>query len=305
MIQIRAMISVAALAAALLASGGCFMFGGKIPPPSYNESILSIVADVQLNAQEDIYQYPYPVDLTGQNIFKATLVRLANYENLYPGKHLESVYYVKGLCHEKLGDYALAIANYQDCVSTNDPVLAPRAKDRADVLTRMNLILLRGRSTGTLQEMLLDSQRRIDELKSLMAPLANTTFLYLVMIEVENAQTYRALLLKNNRYLLDNGTQQSLDALQALIQDHATSKNSLRHYLMLGDLYFELAKEYAALNSPETHMFEWDEFEKLIVPAQNLYYTVEKTDGFPEKLEGRYKLQAALKFAQTVRQKSF
>lgn len=295
----------ALLAVALFAGGGCAMIGGQTPPPNYNESILSIVADVQLNAQEDIYQFPYPVDLTGQNIFKATLVRLANFENLYPQRHRVSVLFVKGLCHEKLGDYALAAANYEQCAALNDPVLSPRARERADVLSRLNQILTSGRTSGTFQDMLLDSRRRIEQLRDLQRPLANTTYNWLLLIEIENAQTYHALLLKNNRYLLDNGTQQALEAMQTLIQDHTASKNQLRHYLMLADFYFELAKEYAALNPPETHLFDWDDFEQLIVPAQNLYYTVEKSDGYPEKLEGRYKLQAALKFAQTIRQKSF
>ncbi|GAB4326412.1 MAG: hypothetical protein Kow0059_22820 [Candidatus Sumerlaeia bacterium] len=296
--------ALVAVACATL-SAGCAIFGGKTPPPDYNENILSIVADLQLNAQEDIYQFNYPVDVTGQNIFKATLVRVANFENLYPGKYPASVSYVKGLCYEKLGDYALAVANYESCERLKDPILSARAAERADVLRRLNQILTSTSSTGALQDMVLESNRRIEQLKELHRQLSTTSFNRLLLIEIENAQTYHALLLKNNRYLLENGTQRTLEAMQTLIQEHAASKNLPRHYLMLADFYFELAREYAALNPPETHLFEWNEFESRIVPAQNYYYTVEKMDGYPEKLEGRYKLQAALQFAQTIRRKSF
>src|SRR5262245_55617013 len=57
------------------------------PPPIYQpyESLMQILADLQMHVDDDIYRFGQPRDIAGKNLFRATLERLKNYEATNPG----------------------------------------------------------------------------------------------------------------------------------------------------------------------------------------------------------------------------
>jgi hypothetical protein len=70
-------------------------------------------------------------------------------------------------------------------------------------------------------------------------------------------------------------------------------------------LYAELAREYVAAAPPESLMFDPASFRELVDAATQLYETVTRRDGIPEKLEAAHRLEAFLAFGLQVDRERF
>ena len=80
----------------------------KIPQEAQYEAagnLLETIKDFQRLAREDLYRYSIPKDVTGTNIMKATLVRLDDYEDVYPNRFSDLVNFSKAMAYERLRDY--------------------------------------------------------------------------------------------------------------------------------------------------------------------------------------------------------
>jgi hypothetical protein len=77
------------------------------------ENLLQILTDFQKHLGDDSYRFEAAKDITGKNIFKATLTRLENYQKTYPNSMVPIIYFSRAKALEKLHDYAGAVENYK------------------------------------------------------------------------------------------------------------------------------------------------------------------------------------------------
>ncbi|MFH0793921.1 MAG: hypothetical protein V2A74_07810, partial [bacterium] len=249
------------------------------------ENLLNVVTELYRHFDDDLYRFPYPLDLSGQNLFKATLVRLANYEKLHPDRFREEVLYAKGLCYERLGDYPAAMKNYSEAEAAQNGLTLVAAARRQKV-ARLSAIVDANRDRTSLDRYLAELKFQIDDLDALTKDWNDDQdFGPLARLEREALQRERALVLFRNRYVIPDGSRAGLDAAEELIESNPDSRSHYSHLLMLGDFYSELAHDYVILYDPARAEFESDEFDRLVSAAQRLYFEVSEADGYPEKLE--------------------
>ncbi len=293
-----AILILLALLALSSASLRCAAHRRELPVYPY-ENLLSILADFQWHLEDDIYRFPYPRDAAGNNIFKITIVRLANYQELYPGRFYDIVAFARAQAYERLGDYQQAIANYQQVLGSNTE-LKPLAQEKMAIAEEFNETINQPLEQRTLQGYMDALKDKIAQLDQLITLYEETPYEALAEVEKENAEVEYAVLLIENRMVIRDGVEKAVIQIQKLIQDNGESKRIYAHRVLLADFYFALAKEYVLLNDPEQAAFKIKEFEALVSAARAQYYQVEQADGYEEKLEARAKLEALREFANTI-----
>jgi len=272
-------------------------------PPLYQpyESVTQILADFEAHRNEDLYRFGYPKDLAGQNLFRATLKRIENYETLYPGVFTDILAVARSQIYERLGDYASAIRAYERLGPNPSEELAAVAAQSLARTGELAKTALRPCETSSLPRYLADLELKREELTRLAQSLEGTPYQTLARMEAEKADVQRALLLFHNRYVLPGGLDAPLKAMKELVERHKQSRLARRHTLMLADFYFIAAKDYVALHDPEQADFDDPQFDSLLAQARELYFQVSQIDGAPEKLEARGKLQALSGFVRDIR----
>lgn len=283
-------------------SAGCSLFSKKPASHPY-ENLLTIMADCQRALGADIYRFAYPVDATGQNIYKSSLVRLANYEKLYPGKFTEPLTFMRARLYERLGDYAQA-RHYYGIVAAMKGELAELAEGRLPIADNFEAITGHVIRARTAEEYQRESELKMASLRTLIEKCAGLDAEPLARVELEKAEVDHAVFLQDNRHLLQDGTRLAVEKWKGIIGSHSESKNLPSHRIHLADFYYSLAKEYVTWVPPERIGFEWKVFENFAVQARDIYYEVSQMDGYPEKREGRAKLEAILAFIETTRKRS-
>jgi hypothetical protein len=310
-------VPVAALVAFLLPLAGCLIvgtgcsrarvnssYGLPAGKPGPYESLLQLVADLQAHLDEDIYRFGYPRDITGQNLFKASIVRLANYQNLYPGEFSDVVEMALAQCHERLGNYPEALKHYRTVAELTAGKLADLARERIAIAEEFDAIVNASVNRESISGYIADAESRLKRLDSLVEKYRGTGYESLARLEKERAGVEYAVMIKESRYALPDGTEKALLAFTRLIDEHGESNNISAHRLRLADFYFELASEYAALRDPERGEFDQQVFDQFLDRAIQGYYEVSQAEGYEEREEGRLKLQCALEVARTTREKS-
>ncbi len=280
------------------ASLRCAAHRRELPVHPY-ENLLSILADFQWHLEDDIYRFPYPRDAAGNSIFKITIVRLANYQELYPDRFRDIVAFARAQAYERLGDYQQAIANYQQVLGNNTE-LKPLAQEKMAIAEEFNEIISQPLDQRTLQGYMDALKDKIAQLNQLITLYEGTPYEALAKVEKENAEVEYAVLLIENRMVIRDGVEKAVIQIQKLIQNNSESKRTYSHLVLLADFYFALAKEYVLLNDPEQAAFKIEEFEALVSAARAQYYQVEQADGYEEKLEARAKLKALGEFTNTI-----
>lgn len=305
MLRLARLLGIPILLVLLALSSGSFRCAAHrrdLPVHPY-ENLLSILADFQWHLEDDIYRFPYPRDAVGNNIFKITIVRLANYQELYPERFPDIVAFARAQAYERLGDYEQAMVNYRLVLSTHTE-LKPLAQEKLAVAEEFNKIVHWPVDQTTLQGYMDALNDKIAQLDQLIARYRETPYEALAKVEKENAEVEYAVLLMENRMVINNGVEKAIARIKKLIENNSESKKIYAHYLLLADFYYALAKEYVLLNDPEQATFKREEFEALVSAARSQYYRVEQADGYEEKLEARAKLQALGEFANTVATRS-
>ncbi len=285
----------------LLLSGCSFL--SKKPASHPYENLLTIMADCQRALGADIYRFAYPVDAAGQNVYKSSLVRLANYEKLYPGKFTEALTFMRARLYERLGDYSQA-RHYYGQTAAMKGELAELAEDRLPIADNFDTITGHVIRARTAEEYQRESALKMESLRTLIEKCAGLDAEPLARVELEKAEVDYAVFLQDNRHLLKEGTRLAIEKWKEIISSHSESKNLPSHRIHLADFYYSLAKEYVSWVPPERIGFEWKVFENFAIQARDIYYEVSQMDGFPEKREGRAKLEAILAFIETTRKRS-
>lgn len=292
----RYFLVIAALAL-LLASGACSR--SKLDALSPHENLLSIVSEFELLAATDPYRESPAEDLNGRSIARATVVRLANYESLHPGRFAPEVLAYKARAFERLGDLESARRCWSEAAEYDSP-LREECLRKARLAGELLELRRAGGEAETLDGMLDSLSQRRQALARFASESEEKTYRALAMIEVENADVARAEMLAANRWTLADGEDRAIEAFRQLVAAHRESRRSLEHVLRLAGFHRELAIEEIRLRPPGTVTFQEDRVFGLIDEALDLLYRVSQADGEPERLVAARELDAVLALREWV-----
>lgn len=275
----------------------------RTTPPQYEpaESLLGIVAEFQRYRHADLYRFAYPRDLSGQNVFKATLVRLSNYQTLNPDKYGELIAFTRGQAYARLGEYPTAARFYEEAEAFGGDLAKQAAENAARIeeFQRATALPAEAESLAQFHKAL---EQRIERCRQLASRYDKTRpWGSLALCDHEQAEVDLAEFIWANRQVIAEGAKRALDLLEDFRERHGDSKNVHRHTMRLGDWHCELATEYAALFPPERSLFVWENFEKWTAKAKSLYLEVSQSYGADERTEAAGKLAALEALEHRVR----
>jgi hypothetical protein len=270
--------------------------GGNEEPASDSqyvteEDLLKIVGEFQRAAGRDTYRFPIPKDVTGANVYKATLNRLQDYEAKHPGAYPELIAFTRARAYEGLREYDKALAQYQ-LVSQGKHQLNDEAAKAVETLSLFQRLRQQPISATTPVEYLQSLDKQISGWQELQKRYAATPYESLAREEEERLDRAKVAFLEINRHRLEDGNESVVLAYRQLLEKHKESKNSYRYQLEFADFYFALAQEYVAQADPQSLVFDSSVFEDLGRTALRLYAQVAQEDGIIEKLEAKGKLEA-------------
>jgi len=270
--------------------------------PQYEAAgnLLETIKDFQRLAREDLYRYSIPKDVTGTNIMKATLVRLDDYEEVYPNRFSDLVNFSKAMAYERLRDYEQA-ANYYRKVADSNGRLGGQAEQNIVVLEAFKQILLEPLPTQDPFEYIKVLDDKVTAWNELTVQYKGTPYEYLARVEEEKIDRAKVAFAEINRHRLKDGNQLVILGYSQLITKHRQSKNRYWYLLDFGDYYVKIAKEYAAQNDPEGLNFDPDTFDQIAKSALKFYTEVSQQDGITEKLEAKGKIQSLQALMQKIR----
>jgi len=261
--------------------------------PQYvtEEDLLKVVNEFQRLAAKDSYRFPLPKDVTGANVYKATLTRLQDYEAKHPGAYGEILAFTRGRAYEGLHEYDKAIAQYQ-VVSQSKHALKEEAAKAIEILTRFRDLKGTPLAATTPLDYLKSLDQQIAAWQELQKQYPNPPYEALAKEEEERLDQAKVAFLVINRHRIEDGNESVVLVYSQLIEKHKESKHQYRYQIEFGDFYFTLAQEYVAQNDPQSLQFDPLTFEGLGRSALRLYAQVAQEDGIIEKLEAKGKLEA-------------
>lgn len=261
--------------------------------PQYitEEDLLKVINEFQRAATKDSYRFPLPKDVTGANVYKATLTRLQDYEAKHPGAYGEILAFTRGRAYEGLHEYDKAIVHYQ-VVSQSKHALQPEAAKAIEVLTQFRDLKRTPLTATTPLDYLKSLDHQITAWQELQKQYPHTPYEALAKEEEERLDQARVAFLVINRHRIEDGNESVVLAYSQLIAKHKESKRQYQYQLEFGDFYFALAQEYVAQNDPQSLQFDTSTFEGVGRSALQLYARVAQEDGIIEKLEAKAKLEA-------------
>ena len=285
------------------------------------ENVLEVIAVLRAHIDDDTYRFEPARDFTGRNVYRSSLLRLENLEELHPDAlragHMDGVIaFAKARSLERLRAFDLAAENYRLAADLSEDLrlAALNSADICDVLyeaAQMTRELeprdetdidSNAASVARLVELdpgsvLAEFEKRTALLNDLSVVTEGRHHMPIVREEIERADVARANYFVGIRKTDVNGDVRAIGELQRVSFRHPTSKNFNRHLLELADLYAELAVEYSNTYPPESLLFDPVRFQELVEGASRLYEMVASRDGTPEKLEASRRLEAFLAYS--------
>jgi hypothetical protein len=294
---------------------GC---AGAASDPRFDpsESVLEVVAVLRRHVPDDTYRFEPAVDVTGRNVYRASLVRLENLERVHADAlrsgYLDDVIaFAKGRALERLRSFELAAEAYRRAAA-REGVLEPEALRGAalcDALAeaaRIGFDLERplaadaNAGPASADEALAAFDQRVALLEAMAPDVEGSHYAHVVREEIERADMARARWFDAVRLLAPDGNVRALAERQRLVVRHRESRLHNRHLLALADLYADVAAEYVEAHPPEGLLFDSPTFQELAESAARLYEVVANQDGTSEKLEAQQRLEAFLAFTLRV-----
>jgi hypothetical protein len=282
-------------------------------------SALEIIAVLERHVPDDTYRFEPARDFTDRNVYRSSLLRLENLEQLHADAlragHLDgAIAFAKGRALERLRAYDLAADAYH-LAAEREPELATEALRSADLLdalhdavTAPSPLAPAKENTERIGELALPDadaalarfEDRAAKLEELARAAEGTHHAYVVAEEIERADLERARYFARLRDVLPDGDVRAVAELERVALHHADSKLAARHQLALADLYADLALDYVAQHPPEGLQFDPGAFRDLVDSGSRVYEMVAARDGAPEKIEAARRLEAFLAFALSV-----
>jgi len=304
---------------ALLAvlAAGCAHDG---PDPRYRpaENLLEVIAVLRRHVPDDTYRFEPARDFTGRNVYRSSLLRLENMEQVHANAlragHWDGpVAFAKARALERLRAFDLAAQHYRSA-ALRDAELREEALRSAALCEGLHAASelafeVQDLADGDVGRELRKSdpeavlaafEERQERLEALRETALGTHYEAVIREEMEHADMARARYFAGVRKVVADGDVRAVAEHQRVVVRHRESKLRNQHLLDLADLYAELAEEYVEAHPPESLTFDPARFQELIDAASRLYEMVANQDGTPEKLEASRRLEAFLAFALQV-----
>ena len=294
-------IAVPFIIAVLVSAAGCSTTPKLRTDARYEpyENLLEIVADIQRHANDNSYRFPEPRDPSGQNLFKASLIRLINFEKVYPRRLRDVTTFSKGLCMERLHEYRGALKAFEQVAASDSP-LKDAAARKASILRRFVDVKDYRIEKNSIDDYLTEMEFTLGSWAKLIEATKGTPYEWLAREEEEKAEQQFAEFVSQNYMVLKDGAETALRLHQQLTRKHAKSKNINRHYLDWADFNALLSKRYVQEKDPRSLDFDMETFNKTADAAIRLYSLVAQKDGAAEKVEALGKLKAFNAFVARV-----
>ena len=289
--------------------------------PRYRPSVsaLEIIAVLERHVPDDTYRFEPARDFTDRNVYRSSLLRLENLEQLHAealrAGHLDgAIAFAKARSLERLRAFDLAADAYH-IAAEREPELRAEALRSADLLDALHDALSAPSPLapakpsedriGILALPDADSalarfEQRAARLEELARAAEGTYHAYVLSEEIERLDLERARYFIRLRDVIPDGELRAVSELQRVALRHEQSKHAARHLLALADLYADLSLEYVEEYPPEGLRFDPGEFRDLVDSGSRIYEMVAARDGTPEKLEAARRLEAFLAFALSV-----
>ena len=272
-------------------------------------NILEIIAVLRRHIPDDTYQFEPARDFTGRNVYRASLLRLENFEAINSGL-LRSGYMMDAIAFSKgraLRAFDLASEQYKQAARYEGELQIEALKSAAlcDAFAEAAELEV---SSSSVENPFSGANRReftkIDQRRALLETLGkevqDTHYESVLKEEIERTDSMEARRLESFRRTEASGNLKAIAARQQLVIRHRSSKNANRHLLALADLYATLAHEYIEEYPPESLKFEPANFEELVSSAARLYEAVSNQDGASERIEAAQRLESFLAFTLRV-----
>ena len=254
------------------------------------EDLLEVLGDLTWHLRDDLYRFPPAKDPTGHDLYRLALNRLENWEKRYPGRLRDVVGYARAEALERLGEYAKAADGYAQVAAEGSPLTdaAQAARERAAAFAEAAALPEDGADVDATLAAL---RQKLDAWGRLVERSAHTPWEAAALVEEERLERAAASVVVRHRRDLQDGDLTAERALRFLVQKHADSRNLPDHILRLGDLYADVARDYA-----ESHArplaFEEDDFVQRADRALDMYRKVATWDGAPQKPEAQGRFAA-------------
>jgi hypothetical protein len=286
---------------------GQLFSNNEAPAATYTqpaENLILIIADIQRHLADDVYRFPYPQDVNGQNVFRSAIVQLSNYEKLYPGRNSDIVALGRAQAYERLCDFQPAGLNYTKALETEDAALKKLAQQGFERCKAFSEVVDRELDQSSLRAFEDALKLQIADLDKLSVKYNGTSSQCLASLERERTQMRLAEFYAMFRFMKPYTTEMALDQLKKNLEANNKSKLRYTHHLMKATLNYELAREYTVLHDPEGPDFNLKEFETFANSARSELAIVEQADGYAEKQEGRALLTALESFIERTRDRA-
>lgn len=269
------------------------------------ENLILIIADIQRHITDDVYKFPYPQDVNGQNVFRSAIVQLSNYEKLYPGRNADIVALGRAQAFERLCAFQEAGLNYEKATSAStDAALKKMAQAGFDRAKEFSGVVDRDLDQSSLRRYEDALKLQIADLQKLADKYGSGPYGCLARLERERAQMRLAEFFAMFRFMKPYTTEMALEQLKKNLQANTDSKLRYTHHLMLATLNYNLAREYTVLHDPEGPDFRVKDFDSFANTARAELAIVEQADGFAEKQEGRALLTALEAFIERIKDRA-
>lgn len=263
------------------------------------EDLLEVLAPLTWHLNDDLYRFPAPRDPTGHDLLQLSLARLEGWEKRFPTSFRDVTTFGRAEALERIGEYQRATDAYRQVAAMAGSELAAAAKDHAARTAQFAAAAAFPEDGADLDARLGALRKKLDAFGKLVEQYAGTPYQPLALLEEERLERLTSGLVVQHRRLLAKGDETAERALRFLIQKHADSKNLAEHILRLGDLYADLAREYAETNDRPL-AFKEDAFLARTDRALDVYRKVATWDGSREKPEGQARFAALEAFKTNV-----
>ena len=270
------------------------------------KNLLEILSDFRRHLNDDTYRFLPAKDITGKNIYKATLIRLKNYQEIHPGYMEDMISFSMAKAFEKLHDYEQAVFHYEKLLNTKSR-LEDEARKNINICADFLRLIEKNRkrkkdlSEKTIEENLKSFDNVLKRWDTLNKRYKNTPYEFLSKEEEEKVDVEKIDFIVKNRYKLTNGVNLAIIGYNQLIEKHKESKKIYSHIIKFGNLYNTLSKEYVAEYNPRGLSFDISEFNKLAHSALDLYGIVASKDGIPEKVEAKGMIESYQAYIEKIR----
>src|SRR2546428_11970331 len=254
------------------------------------EDLLEVLGALTGHLHDALYRFPPAKDPAGHDLYRLALSRLENWEKRYPGRLRDVVGYARAEALERLGEYAKAADGYGQ-VAAEASRLADQARTARDRAAGFAAAAALPEDGPDVDATLAALRKKLDAWGRLVARWTGTPYETPALVEEERLERAAASVVVRNRTIVQDGNLTAERALRFLVQKHADSRNLPDHILRLGDLYADVARDYADAHGRPL-AFQEDEFGQRADRALEMYRKVATWDGAPQKPEAQGRFAA-------------